>query len=213
MALAQKLQRLDGRHKLAAIMAIGAWAVSIYFSQIGFGISNHKAIWLGWFLGMLGTTVELVFNSKTHKLSLTILIAGGLFYLYGVGTNVVGFWSFQNPETPFVALSWASLMSWFVGMMLEVLPEPLFMWGIGAELDGDLVGNIVGLWNGNLDYSNPVNESPSVPVRSRTFSSDTDATPIPFKSPYRATTPKTHKKSKLVSHIFNDKYTDRYKKN
>jgi hypothetical protein len=210
MALAQKLQRLDGRHKLAIVMAMGAWVVSIYFSQVGFGVDNHKAAWLGWFLGLLVTTVELVFNSKTHKLSMTLIGVGILCYLYGVWTNVEGFWTFQNPDSQFVIFSQSSIMSWFVGLVMEILPEPMFMWGIGAELDGDLVGNIVGLWSGDLPYAHPSNESPSVPARSRAFSSDTDATPIPFKSPY-PNTPKKNKK--LASHLFNDKYTDRFKKN
>lgn len=155
MALAQKLQRLDGRHKLAILMALGAWVVSIYFSQVGFGVSNHRAAWLGWFLGALVTTVELMFNSKTHKLSITLIWVGIICYAYGVWTNVTGFWDFQNPNISFVVFSQSSIMSWFVGVVLEVLPEPMFMWGIGAELDGDLIGNIVGLWNGNLEPARP----------------------------------------------------------
>ena len=155
MPFAQRLQRLDGRHKLAILMGILAWGVSIYFSQQGFALDNERAQWLGWFLGFLMTTMELVFNSRTIRLSLTLIIIGIACYGYGVWTNVEGFWSFQHTGMAFIPLSQHSIMAWFVGIILEILPEPLFMWGIGAELEGDLLGNLAGLWGGHLDYATP----------------------------------------------------------
>lgn len=159
MSLVQKLQRLDGRHKLAIVMAIGTWMLSIYFSYLGFKLDNSKMSWIGYFLGALVTTVELIFNSKTHKISLTLILVGVLCYAYGIWTNVTGFWNFQHPDQPW-AWTTSIIMPLFVGLILEVLPEAMFMWGIGAELDGDLVGNLVGLWSGELDYATPGQSKP-----------------------------------------------------
>ena len=39
---------------------------------------------------------------------------------------------------------------------MEVLPEPLLMWGLMSKTDGDFLGNLAGLWNGNLGYAQPL---------------------------------------------------------
>lgn len=150
--------RLDGKHKLAMIAGIVVWGISIYFSQLGFATDNARAAWLGWILGCVVTVVELVFNSPTNKLSMTLIFAGILCYGYGIWTNVTGFWDFNNPGVPFVALSQASIKTWFVGVLIEVLPEPLFMWGLGVDLGGDLIDNITGLFSGRLGYAGQGNQ-------------------------------------------------------
>lgn len=147
----------DGRHKLAVLTALVAWVVSIRFNYLGFKLENDNGLWLGWFFGIVITVVELVFNSKTQRLSLTLIVVGIICYCYGSITNVLGFWSFQKGMIPFPWFDTSALMSWFVGLILEILPEPLFMWGIGAELEGDLLGNIVGLWKGTLRHAVPNN--------------------------------------------------------
>lgn len=157
----RKFVRLDGRHKFAIFAAIGSWGLSVWFSQQGFSLDAPKSQWIGWILAGVVTAVELVFNSRTQKLSLTLITVGILCYLYGVWTNVVGFWSYQNPGMTFPWLHSTAILSWFVGCILEILPEPLLMWGIGSELEGDLLGNLAGLWSGNLDYAKPESESPN----------------------------------------------------
>jgi len=152
-----KLSKLDGRHKLAVVGAIVCWGLSMYFSKEGFSVGNTVMLWVGWVLAGIVTVVELVFNSPTQKLSLTLIIVGVLCYLYGIWTNVTGFWELQHPEVPFVMFSTQSLLSWFVGFIMEVLPEPLFMWGVSAAFDGDFLGNLAGLWSGNLGYAQPGN--------------------------------------------------------
>lgn len=151
------LSRLDGRHKLAVLGAIACWGLSMYFSKEGFSVDNTVMLWVGWVLAAIVTVVELVFNSPTQKLSLTLIIVGILCYVYGIWTNVTGFWNLQHPQGEFVVFSTKSMLSWFVGFIMEVLPEPLFMWGIAAAFDGDFLGNLAGLWSGKLPYAQPGN--------------------------------------------------------
>lgn len=151
--------RMDGRHKLAVVGALVCWGLSVWFSYIGFRIDSSQIAWVGWFLAGIVTIVELVFNSNTGKLSLTLIVTGALCYMYGVWTNVTGFWTLQHPEVPFVLLSSRSILPIFVGSIMEILPEPLFMWGMMSAMDGDVLGNLVGLWSGKLSYAEPKNET------------------------------------------------------
>jgi hypothetical protein len=164
MTLAQKLNRLDGRHKLAIVMGAAAWAVSIYFSQAGFRLTEPNAAWIGWFLGFFITTLELVFNGKEEK-SMTLYAAGLLCYLYGIWTNVIGFYAFQHPDTAFVPLSQTALMSWFVGLILEILPEPLFVWGMG-ELGEGIADRVLNSFGGSGGKSSP-NSNPYRPQQNQ----------------------------------------------
>ncbi len=152
-----QLNKLDGRHKLAVVGAFVCWGLSMYFSKEGFSVGNTVMLWVGWVLAGIVTIVELVFNSPTQRLSLTLIVVGVICYLYGIYTNVTGFWGIQHPDQVFVALSSNSLMSYFVGFTMEVLPEPLFMWGIASAFDGDFLGNLAGLWSGKLPYAQPGN--------------------------------------------------------
>ena len=150
-----KLTALDGRHKLAILAAIASWGLSIKFSQEGFALGSPNGAWIGWVLAGIITVVELAFNSETKKLSQTLIITGLLCYFYGVWTNITGFWDYQNPGMIFELFNTKSILSVLVGSVLEILPEPLFMWGLGARFEGDLVGNVVGLWSGNLQPATP----------------------------------------------------------
>jgi hypothetical protein len=154
---------LDGRHKLAILGAIVAWGISMFFSKEGFSLDAPNSVWLGWVLAVIGTIVELVFNSKANRLSLTLIVVGLLFYAYGVYTNITGFWSYQNPGLEFVVTNKASILSIFVGTILEILPEPLFMWGMMAEFEGDILGNLIGLWFGNIKYNQPKSNNTNTP--------------------------------------------------
>lgn len=159
------LRRLDGRHKLAIVGALVCWGLSMYFSKEGFSVGNTVMLWVGWVLAGIVTVVELVFNSPTQKLSLTLIVVGVLCYLYGIWTNVTGFWELQHPSVEFVAFSSNSILSWFVGFIMEVLPEPLFMWGIASAFDGDFLGNLTGLWSGKLPYAQAGQEQSSMEHR------------------------------------------------
>ena len=158
------MKNLDGRHKLAILGAIVCWLLSMWFSYLGFRIDSNKIAFVGWILAGIVTIVELVWNSQTGKLSLTLIATGLLCYAYGIWTNITGFWELQHPGVEFVILSTRSLMPAFVGTIMEVLPEPLFMWGIMSTMDGDFLGNLAGLWNGNLSYAKPTDTDKPAPM-------------------------------------------------
>jgi len=179
----------------AFLTSLGLIGISIWFSQLGFGIqSQDKYLWVGWFLGIVVTVMELVFNTSVQKLNPTLVAVGVMAYIYGMWTNVSGLGDIL-PNVPFAII---------VGLFVEVVPEPLFAWSIGVHDGGDVLGNIGDLFGFG-------NSQPKQTIPARSFRSETDATPIPFKSPYPSNMPKKNKK--LASHIFNDKYTDRFKKN
>ena len=166
------MKNLDGRHKLAILGAIVCWLLSMWFSYLGFRIDSNKIAFVGWILAGIVTIVELVWNSQTGKLSLTLIATGLLCYAYGIWTNITGFWELQHPGVEFVILSTRSLMPAFVGTIMEVLPEPLFMWGIMSTMDGDFLGNLAGLWNGNLSYAKPTDKPAPMPVPSKPYTSN-----------------------------------------
>jgi hypothetical protein len=149
------MKSIDGRHKLAILGAVICWALSVWFSYLGFRIDSDKIAFVGWILAFVVTIVELVFNSQTGKLSLTLIVTGILCYAYGIWTNITGFWSLQHPGVEFVIFNQHAIMPAFVGIIMEVLPEPLLMWGLMSNMDGDFLGNMIGLWNGKLSYAQP----------------------------------------------------------
>lgn len=149
------MKNIDGRHKLAVVGAVVCWMLSVWFSYLGFRIDSDKVAFVGWILAGVVTIVELVFNSQTGKLSLTLIVTGVLCYAYGIWTNITGFWALQHPDVGFVLLNTRSIMPTFVGLIMEVLPEPLLMWGLMSSMDGDFLGNMIGLWNGKLSYAQP----------------------------------------------------------
>lgn len=204
------LKKLDGRHKLAVVGALVCWGLSMYFSKEGFSVGNTVMLWVGWVLAGIVTIVELVFNSPTQKLSLTLIVVGVICYLYGIYTNVTGFWEIQHPSVAFVVFSKDSIMAYFVGFTMEVLPEPLFMWGIASAFDGDFLGNLAGLWSGNLPYAQPgqVQSIPQHTVQQPTYRPQQQM-PMGFNPNKQQGKVKPNK---IVSNIFNPNYTDKFKK-
>lgn len=128
----------------AALVAVGLWVASMQFSYSGFGIStdNQASLaWLGIVLAIAITVIELVFNTDIHQLNLTLFASGIIAYVYGISTNILGFYSARGGTLDSVSIQ----NMWFpalVGLFLEVVPEPLFIWGIGASDMGDLLGNL-----------------------------------------------------------------------
>lgn len=189
---------LKAKRILAFTFSLGLIAVSVWFSQQGFGIESSKDVmWLGWFLGGTVTVIQLVFNTSIKNLNPTLIAAGIVAYLYGVYTNVTGLHEYLN--------GWG--FSIIVGLIIEVLPEPLFAWAIGVTDGGDVVGNIGELFGGTPTQPKPQysSQKPSNnPVHVMRFRQpDTKSVPNQFKN---------KKKSKLVSPIFNDNYVKRFKK-
>lgn len=128
---------LDGFLRIKKILAflasIGLIGVSIWFSQKGFGIeSNGEYEWVGLFLGIIVTIVQLVFNTSIRNLNPTLIGSGILAYGYGIYTNVTGLRDIFNGFG----------MAIIVGLIIEVLAEPLFAWSVDAHSGGDVIGNI-----------------------------------------------------------------------
>ena len=146
---------LDGRHKLAIAASLVCWGLSMYFSYLGFKVENTQMLWVGWIMAGVVTAVELSFNTPMHKLPLTLAVIGIMCYIYGIVTNITGFWSLQHPGTPFVWFQEESLMPIIIGFVMEVLPEPLFMWGLDVKVGGDFIGSLIGLWGGTLKPQAP----------------------------------------------------------
>jgi len=126
--------------------ALAFWLISIQFSKNGFGFSVPAYAWIGYILGVGVTVIELVFNNDGKKHTLTLYAAGVLAYMYGVYTNIVGFWLAQGSpilgDDPLVAAGKLALPVG-IGLFLEIVPEPLFLWGLGKD-GGDVLGHIFG---------------------------------------------------------------------
>lgn len=136
-------EKYTGLKKMLAILAAaGLWGVSMYFSYKGFEFESTQILWFGIVMALVITVVELVFNTKIRKLNPTLLTAGVICYIYGVYTNITGFYFLQHGTLDgfFTATNW--LIPTFAGIISEVLPEALFAWGVGAGSSGDFIGNI-----------------------------------------------------------------------
>jgi len=128
---------------MAVVVSIALWFASTMFSYKGFNLSIPEMSWLGWVLAIAVTVIELVFNTDIQKLNMTLFFSGIVAYSYGIWTNVTGFFLVQGGT--FESLKYEPLSILFpvlVGVFLEVVPEPLFVWGIGANDKGDPLGNI-----------------------------------------------------------------------
>lgn len=128
---------------MAVLVAIALWFASMRFSYEGFNLSLPEMAWLGWILAIAVTVIELVFNTDIQKLNMTLFFAGLIAYAYGIWTNVAGFFAVQGGTFESLKSEPLSLLFPFlVGIFLEVVPEPLFVWGIGASDKGDPLGNL-----------------------------------------------------------------------
>lgn len=156
MGILHDFMRIKGKMKILAIIAIGAWFMSIYFSKMGFAIEAPNTVWLGWGLGILITGLELALNDRTQKINMSLLVFGIIAYGYGIYTNVTGFWDAQNPGVPFPWFDTTAILAWFVGIILEFVPEPLFMFALGRARESDPLGALSDAASGklNLDGDN-----------------------------------------------------------
>src|SRR5512143_1762303 len=114
----------------AVITAIALWYLSIRFSVAGFSIKVPDLAWAGWVLGFAVTVIELIFTSENRGRNTTLIFLGMISYAYGIWSNIVGI----NAARGVDSFSFAFVLSVILGLILEIAPEPLFLWGIlGTE--------------------------------------------------------------------------------
>jgi hypothetical protein len=127
---------------IAFLAALGLWVISIKFSYNGFKFDSTTILWFGFVLAAVVTVVELVFNTKIGKLNPTLLVSGIVGYIYGIYTNVIGFYILQHGSLEGFWLGTNWVIPIFAGLIAEVLPEALLAWALRAGQEGDLLGNI-----------------------------------------------------------------------
>jgi len=91
-------------------------------------------------------------------------------------------------------------------LVMEILPEPLFMWGTDAVFEGDFIGHIVGLWNGTLGHAEPTDHpKPQQPEQRRPQENQQRQDDNPFKNQFRPDTFRPSGKSKQHKHQGHDR--------
>lgn len=119
---------------LLVLFSILLWCVSIVFSYIGFRSDVRQEWYFSLFALILSgaiTAMELYLNSQNFDfdgadVGTLVLWIGGLFcYAYGIWTNIAGLSIMMiNPND----VRWqAWVVPVIAGVLLEVLPEPMFV--------------------------------------------------------------------------------------
>lgn len=119
------------------LCSILMWMVSIVFSYIGFKSDVRNEWYFAIFALILSasvTALELYLNSQTFDFEgvdfgLIILWIGGLFaYAYGIWTNIIGVATMMLGSSDLNTVRWSvQVVPIIVGVLLEVLPEPMFV--------------------------------------------------------------------------------------
>lgn len=125
-------------------LAIALWVLSIAFSAKGFGFTDGLLVFVGVLFAVMVTVLEVVLNREGLQLPRALVACGFLAYAYGIGTNVAGIWQAQG-SLDYRAMPEVMAMPAVLGILLEILPEPMFMWSFGIR-SGDLLETLSGLW-------------------------------------------------------------------
>ncbi len=141
--------------QLVRIMAVAVagmlWFMSILFSADGFAFIMPHYKWMGYALGIAITVLELVFAEEGMKHSLTLAAVGLLAYIYGVTTNIVGIWAAQG-SPDFMQNPAQLIFPLLLGLVLEITPEPLFIWGLMGTGVRDVLGHLFATNDGKEAY-------------------------------------------------------------
>lgn len=130
---------------LLIIFSILMWVMSIAFSYMGFKSGVRTEWYFGVFAVILSgtiTTMELYLNSQTFDLTefnvgIIVLWIGGIAaYAYGVWTNIIGvsIMMIGTGDLTTVSLE-RQFVPIIVGLLLEVLPEPMFVAFLTARME------------------------------------------------------------------------------
>lgn len=133
----------------SVLVAVCLWFLSVQFSVAGFSIQVPNLVWAGWVLGFAVTVIELIFTSQNRGRNMTLTLLGIIAYAYGVWSNVAGIYTSREGESG-VIVTTSLIFSIILGLVLEISPEPLFLWGIlGSETgEGDVVNTVSNLFKG-----------------------------------------------------------------
>jgi hypothetical protein len=130
---------------MAVVVAVLLWGMSMKFSVDGFGIGDPQDRWMGWVLAFAVTMIELIWNGMKMKSNLTLIVLGICAYLYGIVTNVLGIYAWRGGDVSGSDIQIVALIfSIILGLLLEIAPEPLLVWGIlNVSDEGDFLGNLL----------------------------------------------------------------------
>ena len=143
---------------------------------------------IGWFLAVVVSVLQFVFSSNFRELNMSLIVIGGIAYVYSIDTNVSGILHFMGAKPD---VWWARGL----GFLMDATAEPLIAWSLGVSRDGDFLGNIlktvVQFFNGIFDGvgSNSGAKQPQTHQKSRE------------STPFRSNQPK---KGSDMSHLFRE---------
>jgi hypothetical protein len=214
-------------HKLKRIAfytGLAVLAISIYFSYDGFdqNVSGENPSYsmlakvIGITLAIVVSVVQFIFGTNYKDLNWTLRVAGVAAYVYSIYTNYLGVKHILGSD---------DLMAWASALFMDVYPEPAIAWAMGEALTGDLLGNVGKMMFGDnrrQDDRQPVRpqhpqhnmgyKQKPMPMQFSQEGLDDDAIPYPFGFVNTEKQNTVHpKKGGLVSPIFNDSYTKRFK--
>lgn len=186
--------------RIAMVTGFVVLAISIYFSYDGFDQSvtggndgyTFLAKVIGFTLAIVVCVIQFIFGTGYKDLNWTLRVVGIASYVYSIYTNQLGI-SHVLGATDFMA--WAS------ALFMDIYPEPAIAWALGEALTGDLFGNI-----GKMVFGTKVQAVRNYGAQAQ--------------SPVMQNLMKQHEvgerkhgvKSPLVSPMFNDGYTKKFKK-
>ena len=87
-------------------------------------------------LAIIMTLLQFIFNTNFANLNSTLRLIGGLSYVYSIYTNFLGI---QH------IFGFSGVITGFVAVIMDVLPESFISWAMGEQLSGDFLGNL-GKW-------------------------------------------------------------------
>lgn len=137
---------------LAVLCASYMLWVSATFSVSGFNIIVKDKEYIGWGLAAVIIIVEMIWNKVGIKGGFTLFSAGLLCYFYGIYTNITGvvasadFLNTQGVQEIFA--------STILGLFLEIVPEPLFVWGL-VGMASDPIGNLINKNSSTVESDDP----------------------------------------------------------
>lgn len=191
---------------LAPFAALIMWAVSVFCFIFGLSFKNPTgfvvanldvSMWVAIFLSVANTIIQVIGNGKKiEEMDFVFKIGWYSSYALGIASNVNFLLGVLGMSNPF--LEW--VVSFALGAMVEIMPEKLIvMWlkSLPIERNNPYVPS------GKPQTSQHVIQQPTYHPQQQM--------PMGFHQPTQQKQGKV-KPNKIVSNIFNDRYTGQFKK-